>query len=74
MLECPMQTRLFFKNTDPIPNFRGMIDPERMATFPKTLRDMLPDHQFPGRYDGAGRVAIWRTVYNFVKGVSLYLF
>ena len=51
-----------------------MIDPERMATFPKTLRDMLPDHQFPGRYDGAGRVAIWRTVYNFVKGVSLYLF
>ena len=58
----------------PMEDFRGMIDPDKLATFPKTLRDMLPDHQFPGKYDGAGRVAIWRVVSNFVKGVSSYLF
>ena len=56
----------------PMEDFRASIEPDTIATFPKVLRDMLPEHQFPGRSDGAGRNHVWRTIKNFVKeGLSL---
>ena len=53
---------------------RGMIEPDKIATFPKGLRDMLPDHQFPGKYDGAGRIGVCRVVTNFVTKMLSYVF
>ena len=51
-----------------------MIKPDKMATFPEALREMLPDHQFPGKYDGAGRFAVCRVVTNFVTEALSYIF
>ena len=57
----------------PMEDFRGMIEPDKIATFPKVLRDMLPDHQFPGKTDGAGRSHVWRVISNIFKDGLAYV-
>merc|ERR1712117_672710 len=57
----------------PMEDFRGMIDPDKITSFPKVLRDMLPDHQFPGKTDGAGRSHVWRVINNIFKDGLAYI-